>query len=539
MTAEVSHPELFARKASGLVREFGFFDTFSFNVIGYALGLVIAITPFFAGALFPGANIFLILIVGTVLAVFNGLTYSLLAGAMPRSGGEYVYNGRVLHPAIGFMSNWGFTWSQFLGIGIYTQWAVNYALAVSLTTLGYALHNDGLYNAGLYIQTPSASFIFGVIVLVTVVIVQLLGMKFLRRFLNFFFVIATLGTLITLGIFIFSSRAEFIQAFNSFMSSTGGMNNAYSGIIDLARTNGWTEVPASFWQVILALPLGYWVYIGFTYSAYVGGEVKEPQKTQSYAILASLAFGFILYLAVMGAYYVVVGTQFNNAAAFLEYNTSVNPLPVAGVLNFFASLLSSNALLLVLMDISFFLWYYLLLFVMFTICVRNLFAWSFDQITPVWLTKVTQKTRSPWSATVTVAVISLILLWASIFTPLFDYIFNYIAIFSIAFWITSFAAILLPYRKPELFAAAPDMVRGKIAGIPLVTIAGVVNLILFSLILYSSFTLPAFSGPVGPTAIAFLLGIYVVGVVIYFVAAGIRRQQGVDLALLYGEIPPE
>ena len=539
MTTEPTHPELFARKASGLVREFGFFDTFSFNVIGYALGLVIAITPFFAGALFPGANIFLILIVGTVLAVFNGLTYSLLAGAMPRSGGEYVYNGRVLHPAIGFMSNWGFTWSQFLGIGIYTQWAVNYALAVSLTTLGYALHNTGLYNAGLFIQQPAASFIFGVIVLVTVVVVQLLGMKFLRRFLNFFFVIATLGTLITLGIFIFSSRAEFIQAFNSFMSSTGGMNNAYNGIIELARTNGWTEVPASFWQVILALPLGYWVYIGFTYSAYVGGEVKEPQKTQSYAILASLAFGFILYMAVMGAYYAVVGTQFNNAAAFLEYNTSVNPLPVAGVLNFFASLLTSNTLLLVLMDISFFLWYYLLLFVMFTICVRNLFAWSFDQITPVWLTKVTQKTRSPWSATVAVGVIALILLWASIFTPLFDYVFNYIAIFSIAFWITSFAAILLPYRKPELFAAAPDIVRSKIAGIPLVTIAGVVNLILFSLILYSSFSLPAFSGPVGPIAIAFLLGIYIVGVVIYFVAAGIRRGQGVDLNLLYGEIPPE
>jgi putative membrane protein len=76
-----------------------------------ALGLVLAITPFFAGALFPGANIFLILLVGTGLALFNGLTYSMLAGAMPRSGGEYVYNGRVLHPAIGFMANWGFTWS--------------------------------------------------------------------------------------------------------------------------------------------------------------------------------------------------------------------------------------------------------------------------------------------------------------------------------------------------------------------------------------------------------------------------------------------
>lgn len=539
MASESTHPELFARKASGLVREFGFFDTFSFNVIGYALGLVLAITPFFAGALFPGANIFVILIVGTVLAVFNGLTYSLLSGAMPRSGGEYVYNGRVLHPAIGFMSNWGFTWSQFLGIGIYTQWTINYALAVSFSTLGYALNSDGLFNAGLFIQQPWPSFLFGLLVLVTVVVVQLLGMRFLRRFLNLFFIIATVGSLITLGVFLFSTRDSFIQAFNAFMSSSVGMEDAYNGIIALARSNGWQQVPASFGQVILALPLGYWVYIGFTYSAYVGGEVKEPQKTQSWGILASLAFGFVMYFAIMAAYYAVVGTDFNNAAAFLEYNTDVNPLPVAGVLNFFAGLLTSNGLLLVLMDISFFLWHYLLLFVMFTICVRNLFAWSFDQIMPVWLTKVTQKTRAPWTATIAVAVVALILLWASIFTPLFDYIFNYIAIFSIAFWITSFAAILLPYRKPDLFNSAPDMVRQKVAGIPLVTIAGVVNLILFSLILYSSFALPAFSGPVGPIAIAFVLGIYVVGVVIYFVAAGIRKGQGVDLDLLYGEIPPE
>ncbi|MFQ6078591.1 MAG: APC family permease, partial [Thermodesulfobacteriota bacterium] len=90
MNNETAHPELFARKASGLVREFGFFDTFSFNVIGYALGLVLAITPFFAGALFPGASIYAILIFGTILSLFNGLTYGLLAGTMPRSGGEYV-----------------------------------------------------------------------------------------------------------------------------------------------------------------------------------------------------------------------------------------------------------------------------------------------------------------------------------------------------------------------------------------------------------------------------------------------------------------
>lgn len=539
MSTESTHPELFARKASGLVREFGFFDTFVFNVIGYALGLVLAITPFFAGALFPGANIFLILIVGTVLTIFNGLTYSLLSGAMPRSGGEYVYNGRVLHPAIGFMANWGFSWSQFLGIGIYTQWTINYALAVSFTTLGYAMNSEGLVNAGLFISEPWPSFIFGTIVLIVVVLVQLAGMRFLRRFLNFFFIIATLGTLVTLGIFLASNHDAFVQQFNEFMASTVNVQDAYNTVIQLARDNGWGTVPQSFGAVLLALPLGYWVYIGFTYSVYIGGEVKEPQKTQAYGILASLAFGFVLYMLVIGAYYAVVGTEFNNAAAFLEYNTDASPLPVAGVLNFFASVLTKNPILLILMDISFFLWHFLLLFTMFTICVRNMFAWAFDRIMPNWLTKVTDQSRAPWSATIVVAVLAWILLALSIFTPLFDYVFNYIVIFGIAFWITSFAAILLPYRRKELFEAAPTLVQAKIAGIPLVTIAGVINLILFSLILYSGFSLPAFSGPVGPVAIAFVLGIYVTGVVIYFIAAAIRQREGVDLNLLYGEIPPE
>lgn len=536
----IAHPELFARKSSGLIREFGIFDTFTFNVIGYALGLVLAITPFFAGALFPGANIFLILIIGTAFALFNGLVYSLLAGAMPRSGGEYVYNGRILHPAIGFMANWGFTWSQFLGIGIYTQWTVNYALAVSFATMGYAMGSQGLLDAGLFIQKPWPSFIFGTVVLISVVLVQLAGMRFLRRFLNVFFVIATIGTLLTLFVFLGSSRDEFIAAFNTFMASTTDLKeDAYNAIIQLAKDNGWSPTAQTFGAVLLALPLGYWVYIGFTYSAYVGGEVKEPQRTQSYGIIGSLAFGFVLYMVIMGAYYSVVGTEFNNAAAYLEYNTDANPLPVFGVLNFFAGVLTTNPILLFLIGISFFLWHYLLLFVMVSICVRNMFAWSFDQIMPVALTKVTDNTRSPWAATIVVATLAWVLLWASIFTPLFDFIFNYIAIFAIAFWITSFAAMLLPYRKPELFESAPDMVKRRVAGIPLITIAGVVNFILFSLILYSSYTLPAFSGPVGPVAIAFVLGIYIVGVIIYYVVAAFRKRQGIDLDLLYTEIPPE
>jgi basic amino acid/polyamine antiporter, APA family len=543
MTSKVSgveqaEPRLFARKASGLVREFGFFDSFVFNVIGYALGLVLATTPFFAGALFPDANMFLILTFGVILSMFNGLTYGLLGGAMPRSGGDYVYNGRVLHPAIGFMANWGFTWSQFLGIGIYTQWTINYALAISAATVGYTTGSQALVDFSTFISRPGPSFVLSLVLLALVVVVQLAGMRFLRRFLNLFFIVAVVGTLVTLFVFLSSSAGDFVNAFNQFMSANADLPNAYNAVIDQARDAGFSQPATTLGGALFALPLGYWVFIGFTYSAYIGGEVKEPQRVQSRAMLASLFFGYVSYMVIMAVYYNVVGTEFNNAAAYLQYGEG-SPIPVAGTLNFFAGLLTTNVFLNVLMGLSFFLWHFLLLFVMFTICVRNMFAWSFDQVMPTWLTRLTNETRVPWSATVAVAILAAILLWASIFTPLFDYVFNYIAIFSIAFWITSFAAILLPYRRRELFESAPQTVQRRIGGVPLITIAGVVNLILFSVILYSSFTLPAFSGPVGPASLIFLFGIYLVGLAIYYVAAAIRRRQGTDFNLLYSEIPPE
>lgn len=531
-------PKLFARQASGLIRQFGFKDVFVFNTLGYALGLVLAVTPFFAGSVFPGRNVLIILVIGTAMAAFNGLTYGLLAGAMPRSGGEYVYNGRVLHPAIGFMTNWGFTWSQLLGIAIYVQWTINYAISVSASTIGYSTDNQFLLDVASWVAVPRNTFMLGTLLLVIVIAVQLAGMGVLKHLLNWLFIVAILGTILTLVVFLTHNHSSFVEAFNSFMSKTTGTSGAYDAVIGQAKEGGWTSVTSSWSQYIIALPLAYWMFIGFTYSAYIGGEVKEPQKTQSRAVLASLFVGFIFYFVILAAYYRTVGTQFNDAAAFLEYGGD-SPLPVAGVLNFFAGVLTKNAFINTIIGLSFFLWHFLLLFVMFTIIVRNMFAWSFDQIIPARLTSMTKSTLAPWAAILTASVVIEILLALFTFTSLFSYVYNYIVIFSIAFWFTSFAAILLPYRRKDLFDAAPPSIRRRVFGVPLVTIAGVINLILFSLILYASFKLPAFSGPTGKWATLFVILIYVSGLVIYLAVSAYKGRKGVDMSLLYGEIPPE
>jgi len=538
MTSEGSQPKLFARKASGLVREFGFFDTYIFNTAGYALGLVLASTALLAGALYPGANVTTILILGVCLAAFNGLTYGLLSGAMPRSGGDYVYNGRVLHPAIGFMTNFGFTCAQILAVGIYAQWTVNYAMSVSFQVIGYGIKSQGLLDLGAYIAQPVPSLVVGILVIALIVLVHLAGMKFLRKFLNTAIIIAFVGTLVTFFVFIANTRESFIAAFNQFMSTTTGLADAYQSIIQLAVEKGFTQPPITFGAALMALPLGYWMFLGFTNSAYLGGEIKEPQKTQSYAMIGALLSGFILYIIIFLAYYNIVGLDFNNSLAYLIYFDQ-SPLPTDGVMNFFAGLLTNSVFLIIVMGISFFLWFFLLEFTIVTVCVRNIFSWSIDRLAPEWLTKVNSKTRAPSNATIFVGIMGIILLAGSIFTTFLSEISNFIATWAIAFWITSFSAILLPFRRKELFEASPPSVQRKVFGIPLVTIAGIFNLVLFTLVLYAAFTLPLYSGPLGPAALAFIFGVYVVGIIIYLIVAGIRKKQGVDLNLLYGEIPPE
>jgi APA family basic amino acid/polyamine antiporter len=526
---------LFVRQSSGLVREFRATDVFVFNTLGYATGLVLAVVPTFAAALWPEQNVLLIVAIGTVLTIFNAAMYGYLAGVLPRSGGEYVYLSRAVHPAVGFTANWGFTWSQFLGLGLYSAFAVNFGIAIAFATLGNATGNDTLIDWSVDVSGDWPVFLIGAGILVAVLLVLSLNTRVIRNIFLIGFIPALLGTFVTLGVLFTTSKEEFVAKFNAFMAERAD-GQTYQGLIDQAASGGFSAGDATFFGALLALPLGYWIYIGFTYSAYIGGEVKQASKTQPRMIFATLAFAFLVYMLAFWRYYDVVGQDFTNSVVFLGDDAGI---PVSPVLNFFVGIMTGSTVLNVIMGISFILWNVLLLFVIAMICTRNIFAWSFEGLAPRQLATVSERTHAPWVAAILISAIAVVLLALYVFTSFFTIVVNYIVIFSIAFWLASFAAILLPYRRRDLFEQAPEAVRRKIGGIPVMTLLGVGNLVLFTLILIASFDTPAFSGPTSGRAIAFVVGIYVSGVVIYFAAREIQRRRGVNLDLLYKEIPPE
>ena len=96
----------FARQSSGLVRDLTLTDAAWYGVFssGGLFGFVFLFPyPQFAS---PGISIPLMLVLTLAFAVVVYFVYAALGSAMPRAGGDYLFQSRTLHPLVGFTVPW-------------------------------------------------------------------------------------------------------------------------------------------------------------------------------------------------------------------------------------------------------------------------------------------------------------------------------------------------------------------------------------------------------------------------------------------------
>ncbi|MGI0080865.1 MAG: APC family permease, partial [Nitrososphaerales archaeon] len=104
---------MFRRKSTGLVREGRWIDSFIFNSsASWLFGpLVFAISALYW---LNGADLLSAEGIALIFALAIAAMYAILTAVMPRSGGDYVFNSRILHPSIGFGFNFSLTvWQLF------------------------------------------------------------------------------------------------------------------------------------------------------------------------------------------------------------------------------------------------------------------------------------------------------------------------------------------------------------------------------------------------------------------------------------------
>jgi amino acid transporter len=555
--AEVSIPsdfsedgQLFVRNATGLVREVSKWDALIMNTLGMnvALGAVFMLLQ--APGNFPGGSMLLSIVIGTVVMAFTLLwVYAEFSAAMPRSGGDYVFVSRALHPIAGWLLAWSQgMWLIFFWIG-FNAWAcLTFAAPVALTTIGAVTGHEGWITLSnnlvgehtfLGITTQWWVIVVGAALTFGFAALLIYGSQWYWRVQKWLFAIAGLSILLIAGLLLFKS-GDVAAQWNSLASANKGL--AYDDVISSARSNGFDPSHGfSLTATILMLP---WVFFVVGYaqgSAQIGGEVKRASRTQYFAMVGGVLINGAVLAALVLIYQHAVGSQWANSLSYLN-NTAPDQLATPGgvpaSINYLASVLTGSVPILLLIGVGFILWALMGTPLSTLQATRYMLAWSLDRTVPRQLGEVNDKRHTPVIAILVCAVTGTAALIALVKIPQASLLGALLAQI-VAFILVSLAGVVFPYRLRQIWEGGGGR---RILGIPAVTLAGLGGVIALGGLMIMFITNDTVNATFAVTrgiSLKFMIGVVVVGAVWYAVAWAINKRRGVDLSLAYREIPPE
>jgi APA family basic amino acid/polyamine antiporter len=542
-----ARPTLFLRNATGLVKAWSTFDAFlysfwSVNLITlglYGMSFVYTVPD---GQLIAGILVF------GILVTFLVVTYAALVNVMPRTGGDYAWQSRILGGGVGFVlaiTGWWFT--LFL-------WAPIYANILNVQFFLPLAYTLGWTNVATFFASSNGVFVSCLIVLAFVSLVVTAGMEFYAKVQKVCFWIGLAGLIVVCGLLLFASQSQFQTAFNREAQQLfGASGNAYQATIDAAAKGGFAGKNFSYFSlgpVFLLLPWLAFYLLWPNWGATLYGEVRGAKEYSK--PFFSMFWGLWVTVALVGLVVLLtvktMGWSFYNSANSLYWGSFVSgaPQPVIPVWPYpvmFASWLVPNHLFQALVIAVMGLWFFGWAGTLFLSSTRVIFAAAFDRVLPAWAANISAKRRVPYGALALMIVPSLVVsaVWA--YRPSFQTVFlDATAVIAVTFLGTVIAAIILPWRRKDLYDNSP-VARFKVAGIPLITVSGVITAIFLLFLLYEwSFNTSNLYGTAFQASIPsveYFGATYLLAIIIYVVARIVRKRQGIDLSRIHHEIPVE
>lgn len=534
---------IFLREATGLVREWSAIDGFIYNFIAIAIPFGIALAYVYGIWAFPGVDFTLGAIICTVGCIFEAVTYIMLASALPRSGGDYVYQSRILHPAIAFIVSFtGITLIDMLWVGGLGGYILPSMILYPLfAVLGWSLNNPSLIAIGVACMSTIAIIVLSLINDAWCAFINIVGMRWYKIMQRITFILTFFTFIIIVALLTITSPSAFPGNFNDFIYTASGIENAYSNIINNAMNFGWnTSPPLSLQSTLMFCALLSFSLTWPAFSVWNAGEIKgaHSMKSQFFQILGSLIVAAIFTGLIGWGLTKTAGYEFLSAASYIHFeHPELSPLPIEPWFHIFAVIMAKSPILIFLCMLCFLAWYIPWQPNGCVASTRMMLAAAFDRILPAWVGEVSDRFHTPVRAiliwTAGCAVFSI--LWN--ITPISTLTYAGIFLSLVIFDVTAIAAIIFPWRRREIYEASPCS-KYKIFGIPLITIAGIGNFIFMSFLIYVFATEPRL-GCADLNSMLFLLGFYVVSAIIFIVAWWYRKKQGIDLSLAFKEIPPE
>jgi len=552
MATATARPEVFTRKASGLVRVMSPYSAFVYNIL--TMGLIFPWTYLWAPGALPGGRLVWGILLAMLIEIPIAYVYVWLSTALPRSGGDYVFQSRVFGGGVAFtvvMSGfviWILQWVALSG------WLVSYlGFAPLFLGLGATMANPTLSNLGVWFTTPTGIVIVSILNALLSMWLLVSGFKNYVRFQH----VMWWGTLLcfaTVFIVLFTTPAsEFVSRLNAFAVASGGSPNFYETAVAAVQGAGIDlKPPFSLLATLLIAPIAWTSLQWATYSAQQNGEIKDARsiRSQTFIMVGSLIVtGLLLALLAVGIER-VAGSEFLYVAG-AGYWSLIGEANISGF-NLWppilAVALTGSPLIVLIIGLGYLLNGFQIVCNCYIGMTRVLVAMSLDRLLPEWFSKVDERLHTPVNAHWAYFLASIPVILAYNLVP--GWIGLTLGVTfgcGYVFVITCIAGALLPYRAKQLYEASPAA-KYKLGNMPMITVLGVLGGILGTLMVLAFLFAPQLgvlgnwnfeNFPSGVWAQIIAFGIILISWIWYVLAKNAQKSKGINVDYAFKEIPPE
>ena len=517
--------------------------------MSYAIGVGVHAWAVRAGWLFPGSNLAIAYAVSGVPIILVAACYTLLAIAMPRSGGSYIFISRIISPTWGFLASWvSWTLGGFLCLGLIAYYD-GYFWGLALFTVGTAFKMNGLVNAGLWLMRPFSAFLVGALLLVICFILNCFRVGIVVRVVQALWIIPVIASGLMIGTLAMNwgLAAAKPEVFKAKWDAVMGQGS-YDEVMNIALAHGFDveKYTKLNWQST-------WAAAAFASAAAYGspatpttavaGEVKIPTKTQLIGTLVGVVLIAAYYITISGVVYAacdpfVRAYTFNYFEGYSkEYTITPNAYPT---IQLFAGILSGNPGLAIYYSIAIAVWLWNDLPPWWLYLTRFVFSWAFDRSFPSVFAQVHPTLRSPINANVLILILGLIS--CAMFMGWWLYgifvFLDQITVVGMLFpdFLVGLSTAHFPLSKPEIFKASP-VSAWTIGGIPIAYIIGILGFGSAFPLLILAFSLLAPGGAL-TVDLVFTTVVMAIGIIIATVMHNKAYSKGIPVHEIYSTLPP-
>ena len=488
----------------GLKREIGILGLAATGICSM-LGAGINVLPFMIQRNVPGIgpHVLPAYLFAALPAILAALAYAILASAMPRAGGSYIFASRALNPYLGFVASF----SQWFGLSIAIG-VVSYVLIPFLRDISSAIGWLSLANT---LNTGVVRVALALAFLWTFVGVNLRGIKLYQRtIVPLMFLMFLLGAIVIVAGFSYNQQ-DFSQAL----------------IIQEGQTAPAAEaVPLELGTFFGASALLFASFIGFDSIAQAGGEARKPSRS------LPLAIGISIF--VVGTFYMLFTAAVYHAVpwSYIAVESLNMDLTAPGLLGFllpagWTVAIVAGAAVALINDIP----------AMLLAVSRLMFAWAEDGIFPRRVAKIHSRRHTPFTAIVLSGLMaSAGIMGCHLAGDFFLGVDILVTSMLVNFLLMCLSVLFLPNKNPEIAKRVTVFPKRRLQAAT--ALCGAILLLGFLIIhIWKDLSTPVNAWYFHSTPL--WLAVMVLATAVYVHELRKLRRHGIDVKTMFSKLPEE